>query len=179
MTIIKRMRSLIIVRQNLNQQQVAKLINDTWFFPDLVYISSKRWLNYHKPYVIYLNQQFAGACAICEFRDWIKVGPLVLLKKYQGLGIARQLLTQISSEYSQQTIFVSTTNERLQNLLVKFQYKDLGSFWTVPVPMGWFLIYQFFQYLSWPMIGEYFRKTKYYCRCPRKYFVKKPEISVG
>ena len=75
-------------------------MQDVRLFPDLVFVSRARWRRLIDPYVLEVDRVFAGVCGVYSFDRWIKLGPLVLLKKYHGCKLGKRLLKTIIDDHS-------------------------------------------------------------------------------
>lgn len=136
------------------------LMNELPHTPGLVYIDPSIWKSFQNPYVVLVEEQFAGVCQVYELGRWIKIGPIALLKKHQGHGIGKQLVARIIRDYPLKQIFLTTTNSALKKIAIMNKFRRVRSFFLLPIPIALFLIRQFFEYLRIQSISEYLRKTK-------------------
>lgn len=161
-----------IKRRKLTNKEVDLLIHDTKFFPSLIYVSKKRWLGFKNPYIIEEGNNFVGVCMIYELKDWIKIGPLIVLKKYQGKGFGKKLLYQIVKDYKNKNIFITSSNPNVKKILDKFNFIYVNSYFSLPLKMRLFLIKQLYEHISLNMLIEFIRKKLISNDEKRYYFVK-------
>ncbi|MFC1790606.1 hypothetical protein ACFLZP_03945 [Patescibacteria group bacterium] len=64
-----------ITKRKLRSEEILLLIKNIKSFPDLTYVSQKRWQSFKNCYVACQNQQFAGVCVIYDLGSWLKIGP--------------------------------------------------------------------------------------------------------
>lgn len=161
-----------IVRRKLTNEEVDLLIHDTKSFPSLVYVSKERWLGFENPYIIGESDNFAGVCMVYELKDWIKIGPLVVLKKYQSKGFGKQLLYQIVKDYKDKNIFITSSNTNVKKILDKFNFTYINNYFSLPFEMKLFLIKQLYEHFNFNMLVEFIRKFFTLSRRKRYYYVK-------
>ena len=166
------MNQLDIYQRPLEHPEIDLLIKDIQFYPDLVYIKKSRLQNLKNPYVIETTQNFVGICGIYETKNWIKLGPLVFLKKYHGKGYGKILLDEITKNHKDKNLFITSTNLAVQKIVKKLGYLEVESPLKLPKEIKKFLVVQFYEHLHWKMITEFFRKLLMMDRNKRKYYIK-------
>ncbi len=162
----------IIKRRKLTNTEVDLLIRDTKFFSSLIYVSKERWLGFENPYIIGEDDNFVGVCMIYELKDWIKIGPLVVLKKYQGKGFGKKLLYRIVEDYKNKNIFITSSNPNVKKILDKLNFTYINNYFSLPLKMKLFLIKQLYEHISFNMLMEFIRKKFTLNKERRSYFVK-------
>ena len=84
------------IRQHtLTEEEITKLISSIKTAPDLAFVDRKNWKRYPNPYCVFADKEFAGVCCITETKHWIKIGPLVILPKYQGKRLGKLLFNTV------------------------------------------------------------------------------------
>ncbi|MDP4011888.1 MAG: GNAT family N-acetyltransferase [Candidatus Roizmanbacteria bacterium] len=73
-------------------EDIAQVVTDTKNFPFLTYIGPRTWQSFDRWYTAYVDNTFAGVVAINRFGRWAKLGPLVVLSKFHGKGVATSLI---------------------------------------------------------------------------------------
>ena len=105
-------------------------------------------------------------------KDWVKLGPLVFLKKFHGKGYGKILLNKIVDDYSDKNIFITSSNIAVQKIISKLTFKEVSSYYNLPFSIILFLIKQLYEHIHLKMITEYFRKKFSMKRNVRKYYIK-------
>lgn len=166
------MPKINIVRRPLSDSEIELLIKDITYYPDLIYVKQSRLKTYKNAYVVEEDEQFVGICGIYEINDWIKLGPLVLLKKYHGKGYGKILLSRIVSDHSNKNIFITSSNIVVQKIISRLNFKEVSGYFKLPTKIQVFLIGNFYEHLHWKLITEFLRKLFLMKRNVRKYYIK-------
>lgn len=161
-----------IERRKLTNEEVDLLIYDTISFQSLIYVPKKRWLNYKNPHVIREGNNFAGVCTVYELKDWIKIGPIVVLKKYQGKGYGKKLLNEIVKDHKHKNVFITSSNPKIKKILDKLDFIYINNYFSLPFKIKLFLIKQLHEHLNFNTIIEFIRKRSKFKREKRYFFVK-------
>lgn len=164
--------AISIVRRMLTDPEITELVENIRLFPDLAYVSPKRWKHFTDPYCIIVNGHFAGICAIYTFNIWVKLGPLVLLKKYQGNGLGKKLLTNIFEDYHDKSIFIASSNPIVQHIAKTNKFTELSSFFSLPREIQSFLLKHLAEHMNTQFIVEGIRKKFFLQRGGTKFYVK-------
>lgn len=167
------MNNIKILQRPLKDYEINLLIEDIKLYPSLIYVKKSRFEKYKNAYVIEENGQFVGICAIYEMKDWVKLGPLVFLKKFHGKGYGKILLNKIVSDYSNKNIFITSSNIAVQKTIDKLNFKEVDGYHKLPIPIILFLFKQLYEHVHWKMITEFFRKKFTMTRNDRKYYIKR------
>jgi len=160
-----------IVRRKLEDQEIKSLIADTKSFPDLTYVSKSRWQSFASPYVLEIDNSFAGVCIIYELTNLVKIGPLVILKKYQGKGYGKILMKKVIDDNNDKNLYIGSSCPILSKIVIGFGFKKVTVF-SLPKEIKLFLIKQLFDYLSFNLITEAVRKRLNLKRGKYGFFVK-------
>ena len=163
---------LIILKRPLTRGEALLLIKDIQGYPDLMYVSEKRFLDLPCTYVVEVDDQFAGVCGVYEFGSWIKLGPLVALQKFHGIGIGRALIETVLKDFPRRNIHISSSNEKVQNIVSSLGFKKQRSFFMLPHDVKKFLFGQLIDMLSLKLIAEYMRKSIKHKRGPMRWYVR-------
>ena len=166
------MLNIKIIRRSLKEREIKHLLEDIKLYPDLVFIKESRFRKYDNAYIIEQDEEFVGLCGIYEMKDWIKLGPLVFLKKYHGKGYGKILLNKIVDDYSNKNIFITSSNIAVQKIISRLDFQEVAGYFSLPLPIILFLFKQLYEHIHWKMITEFFRKKLTMTRNTRKYYIK-------
>lgn len=167
------MINLKIIRRPLKEIEIKLLMKDIRLYPDLVFVKESRFRKYSNAYIVEHDKEFVGLCGIYEMKDWVKLGPLVFLKKFHGKGYGKILLNKIVNDYSNKNIFITSSNIAVQKIINKLNFKEVSGYYKLPIPIILFLFKQLYEHLHWKMVTEFFRKKFTMIRNTRRYYIKK------
>ncbi len=166
------MTNIKITRRPLKEIEIKFLLEDIKSYPDLVFIKESRFRKYDNAYIVEQYKEFVGLCDIYEIKDWVKLGPLVFLKKYHGKGYGKILLNKIVDDYSNKNIFITSSNIAVQKIISRLNFQEVAGYFNLPFPILLFLIKQLCEHIHWKMVTEFFRKKFTMIRNVRKYYIK-------
>ena len=166
------MLNIKITRRSLKENEIKLLMNDIKLYPDLVFIKESRFRKYNNAYIVEQDKEFVGLCGIYEMKDWVKLGPLVFLKKFHGKGYGKILLNKIVNDYSNKNIFITSSNIAVQKIISRLGFDEIKGYFKLPFTILLFLFKQLYEHIHWKMVTEFFRKKLTMTRNDRKYYVK-------
>ncbi|MFZ2206132.1 MAG: GNAT family N-acetyltransferase [Microgenomates group bacterium] len=166
------MQGINIVRRPLTETEIDLLMEDIKLYPDLIYVKKSRFQKYKDAFILEEAGSFVGICAVYETGRWVKLGPLVFLRKHHGKGYGKLLLTKIVSEYSNVNMFISSTNIAVQKIISRLGFKEIAGYLYLPYKMIYFLIGHLYEHIHWKLITEFIRKLILMKRNSRKFYIK-------
>jgi len=94
------MKEEIITKDGkLSDEEIAGLTKRIAKSDHIVYIK-KTFFNRLKVKKAYVNKQFAGVCCLAEINKTLnKIGPMIVLEDFEGMGIASKLLKETIEQY--------------------------------------------------------------------------------
>lgn len=160
-----------ITTRRLTQQEIALLTKEIRFACDLQYVSSNRWNELTHCYVAEYNGSFAGVCGIYKRRDWVKVGPLVVLQEFRRLGTGKALLKKVVLDFQGTQLFILSSNRIVQHIIESIGFTNLPSLTFLPIDFLFFLFIQLIKYsANIHFIQEFIRKRLTYKRGPSMFY---------
>lgn len=148
-----------ITQRELTHVEIDALIKDIQSFPDLNYVSVQQWKDLNSCFVGEEKSHFVGCCVVHQFDEWVKIGPVVILKKYQGRGFGRKLLLSVIQQHCVSNIVVTSSSPAIAKILLKLGGCEV-SFWEFPFKVQFFLLGQLLENLHIEHIVEFFRKRR-------------------
>lgn len=164
--------SISIKRRSLTGPEVTCLMQDVRLFPDIAYVSLVRWRRLSDPYVLEVDRMFSGVCGVYSFDRWIKLGPLVLLKKYHGYKLGKHLLKTIIDDHPNISIFITSSHPAVQHTIESFGFQQVSSFFSLPKEVKRFLIRQITEHMNISFLYEAIRKRFFLRKEKRKFYVR-------
>lgn len=164
--------TISIVQRKLTSLEIKKLIKETKSFPDLIYVSSSHWHKFKKPYCLLVDNNFAGVCAIYDRRDFVKIGPLVILNKFSGKGLGKKMLQHVIQENKNKSLLITSSNQFVGKIVLALGFEKIPNAFLLTTNMRLFLVGQLFEYLNLQTIKEWLRKRKLSQRGKREFYLK-------
>ncbi len=161
-----------IIRRKLTELEITQLMRDNQLFSHIAYVSKARWRRFTNPYIIEVDNKFAGVCAVYTFNNWVKLGPLELLKQYHGKKLGKQLLERIVDDNRQVSIFIASSNPAVQHIIETLEFQQIPNFISLPKKIQLFLLRQITEHLNISFFYEGIRKKFFLKRKDIKYYVK-------
>lgn len=161
-----------IKRRSLTDLEITELIQDYRLFPHAPYVSRARWRRFSDPYIIEVESKFVGICVVYKFGQWIKLGPLGILNKYQGKGLGKYLLRKIINDHKNTSIFIASSNPSVKHIIESFGFEIKPNFLSLPKELKFFLFKQIFEHLNFSFFIEGIRKKFFLLRKDVKYYIK-------
>lgn len=165
------MKKTVIKTRFLKKDEIASLTEEVRHFPDLVYVSEHIWRK-KKAHVLEVDNRFAGVVVVYRFSGWVKLGPLVVLEKYQGKGLGKKLLKHAINRYKKSNILINSTNPKVGRIASSYGFKEIDGFLSLPLTVKLFLLKQLFEYLRIKTVFEALRKRLAGRRGKRSYFIR-------
>lgn len=115
-------------------QNIAQVVADTKDFPFLTYIGPRSWRSFDGYYSVYLDHMFAGVLAVNRFGAWVKLGPLVVLTKFHGRGVASALIKKaVATE--KQRIYLASANPKVWRIARNVGMVERFNWLNLPLPI--------------------------------------------
>ena len=114
---------------------------------------------------------FTGVCVVFFLKDWVKIGPLVILKKFQGKGYGGQLLKQVVDENRDKNLFIASSNKVVEKMALRLGFTR-KKYFDLPISIKLFLLKQLYDYLNARLVLEAVRKKMLLKRGKFKFFLR-------
>ena len=117
---------------------ISKIVADTKNFPYLTYVGLRSWRLFDGYYSAYLDGSFAGVLAVNKIGSWVKLGPLVILAKFHGKGVATALIKK-ALILEKGRIYLASANPSVWKIAQKLGFQE--SFTWITTPLAVKMIY--------------------------------------
>lgn len=164
--------NISIKRRRLTESEITQLMQDNRLFSHVAYVSRARWRRFSDLYIIEVDQNFAGVCAVYTFGHWVKLGPVELLKRYHGKGLGKRLLKNIIDDNKHVSLFIASSNPTVQHIIETLGFQKIPNFISLPKKIKLFLLRQTIEHLNIPFFYEGIRKGFFLLRKDTKYYIK-------
>ena len=171
------MNSLIIRERLLSdeeQQQIAKqsrtFVHLGTINPDVL----QKLQNVNKFYIAEYKKDFVGFCMVVKLKKWNKIGPVIILEKFQGKGYGKRLLAEVVSRNSQYNLYIGSSHPKICQIVLGLGFKGVDSYWRLPNEIKVYIIRYFFERLNTHFIIDSLKKMvksksryQYFLRLPK------------
>lgn len=149
------------------------LVREIRKFPNPL-TSKRMWESLSKVYILYLENELIGVCGIYELRNFIKLGPFVVLQRYHHQGFGRKIFQEIVNDYFESSLFIGSRNPAVAKLAITLGFFEEKNILKMPLDIHLYLITNLIQNLSLGYLKEVIRKnpTK---EGPYRFFFKRTE----
>lgn len=145
-------------------------------FPDIGLIEGNKWGIFDKIYVATIDKNFLGICGIVKLKHWVKIGPVVVLKKFQGEGYGSLLLNFIVQKYAENNLYIGSPNSRIKNIVGKLGFIEQPNYWSLPWEIKKYFTQYLLERLSLGYILDSLYKIFFMRRGKYCYFLKKASL---
>lgn len=120
--------------QTPSVEDIAQVVQDTKNFPFLTYIGPRTWRSFDGYYSAYVDNMFAGVLAINRVGNWTKLGPLVILSKSHGKGVATALVKKaVATEKG--CIYLASANAKVWKIAQNVGMIEKFNWLNLPFPV--------------------------------------------
>lgn len=149
---------LKIYRRQLKNDEIDLLVTQMKKSPHVGLLSKKLWQKLDCVYAARMNNYLVGACVLYKLKNWIKIGPIVVLDKFQGKGYGKKLITKIVDDYPNINLFISSSNPIVVHIVQDLGFKKLKNFFALPREIKIYFAKYFLERLSVEFLIDDFRK---------------------
>lgn len=167
--------SVFINKRKLRPEEINLLTEEIKKFPNPVFITKKRWQKFDFVYVATKNKELIGICAITKTNNWIKLGPFILMQKYQGQGYGKIIVNHIVKNNPNNNFFIGSRNPTVHKIALDLGFKEELSFWQLSKEIKITLLDQLLESLNIVYLKELIRKRSIQQGAYR-YFTKKLKV---
>lgn len=160
-----------ITKRGLTVNEIALLIAEMRDFPDIGMLRSNLWREFSHVFILHENHTFAGVCVAIPLEQWVKIGPIIVRKQFQGKGCGRKLLTFITRHYRTTNIYVGSSNQKLAHILGSLGYRTV-SFFSLPNIIRQYLLMYLLKRIDKAFLVDALKKVIFYKRGKYQYFIK-------
>lgn len=160
-----------ITKRGLTVNEIALLIAEMRDFPDIGMLRANLWREFSHVFILQENHTFAGVCVAIPLEQWVKIGPVIVLKRFQGKGYGRALLSFITNHYRTTNIYIGSSNRKVAHILGSLGYRTVSFFQLAKIIQRYLLIY-IFKRIDRHFIIDAIKKLIFHKRDRYRYFIK-------
>ena len=160
------MNDLAIKQRKLKKGEIDLLLDEISKTPFMIGYSKRELQKFPDVFVAEFKGKFAGTCAnIGMGSNWLEVGPILVLEKFRGLKIGKQLF-EIAFDVAvleSKNIYMVSRNPIVKKWMQERKMILANHVFNLPFPIIWHDIIMFFSLFR---IIEFFRKSFLYRHKP-------------
>ncbi len=128
-----------IVKRKLSQQESVVLAAETKKSPHIGYIAPHIWKNFNHVFVATNGQELLGVCVVVPLRNYMKIGPIIVLSEHQGKHVGSRLLDRVAKAYRNHSLYIGSSNSRVQHVVERLGFSQV-SYWQLPLQIKLYLL---------------------------------------
>jgi GNAT superfamily N-acetyltransferase len=160
-----------INHRSLNDQEIELLEMEMKSFPDIGFLGARMWKKFGKCYVVTVDDTFAGVCAAIPLHSWVKMGPLIVLRKFQGKGLGKQLVQAVVLKHKGKKLYIGSSNPHVVRIVAKLNFKKESNFFKLPYELQLYQLKYLIERLSLKFLIDAIQKRVKYSREQYCYFL--------
>lgn len=135
------MKNDIVIKDGtLSTEEIAELMKRIATSEHIVYIKSS-FFKKLKAKKAYVNNQFAGVCCVAEInKNLNKIGPMIVLEDFEGMGIASKLLKETIEQYKDADLFIHSSNPAMIKVINKYNFTRINGIRNLPLEVVSYLL---------------------------------------
>lgn len=138
--------------------------------PYIGFIRHNVWDSFGKVFVLENKKQLIGVCVPVRLRHWCKLGPILVLSKFQGKGFGKILLSHAFNHFSNENLYIGAPNDRIVSIVTKLGFTKVRGL-NLPIEIKTYLFSYLFQRFSLEYITDAIRKKFTTHRWKYSYFI--------
>ncbi len=165
------MKSAVVWRK-LHRGEADILSEQTRSFPDLGFVNIKRGVSFDTLPILMVEGKLAGVLGLYHLSKWIKLGPFVILEKYQGKGYGKKLFKEVVSKFNDRNIYIGSSHPAVWKLARNSGFWETNDFFSLPWEIKKYLVLYFMKRLDLDYIVDGLKKLIHYRKRKYRYFLK-------
>lgn len=145
-------------KRKLTEEEIDLLAEEVKNFPNPMFGRREKWQNFDPVYILYSNNSLVGICGASRLKQWIKLGPLVIFRKYQGQGYGKTLIKNIIKDYPNHNLYIGSRNPKVHKIASDIGFEKISQMSLLPFEIKLYLITNIIDSLSFYYIKELFQK---------------------
>lgn len=159
--------NISISKRKLKGEEIDLFINEIKNFPNPVAPKRRQWEVFDPVYILSKDSELIGICSVTRLKKWVKLGPFVILRKYQGKGYGKTIIEAMVKDYSNDNLFIGSRNPHVGKIAADLGFKEVNKL-DLPDKIKSYLVRNMLDNLSVNFIKELIRKKsikegKYRC----------------
>lgn len=140
--------NVVFTKRSLTRDEIGILVQELHDYPHIGWISESGWKRFPEMYVATLQNKLVGVCVINQLKQWVKIGPLVIIRAYQGKGYGKMLLQFVLTRLKNRNIYIGSSNPIVGKLASEAGFYEGKGYYRLPMEIKLYLVSYFFQRLN-------------------------------
>jgi len=147
-----------ITKRALTIDEMDSLSSEMKNFPHIGFIDRRLWQKYENIFVATHNNSLIGVCVAIHLKHWIKLGPLVVRKAFQGRGYGDALLSYAVYFYKNNDLYIGSANPRVWVIADKLGFLKTKNIFCVPFEIQRYLLSYIYERFSYVYLHDAIKK---------------------
>ncbi|NQS89237.1 GNAT family N-acetyltransferase [Patescibacteria group bacterium] len=117
---------LLITKRKLTAKEIDLLQKEISDSLNITLFSKHRWRKFDILFVATHQGKLVGVCAVVDLDNWGKIGPLIILKNYQGKKCGTKLLNHVVTTFRHHNLFIGSSNSKVWSIVNKLRFNQIG-----------------------------------------------------
>lgn len=140
--------------------------------PHVGLLTYNMWRKFNCVYVMRLSDKLVGVCAVVKLKNWVKIGPVIILSKYQGKGYGKKLLSKVITDFPDKNLYIGSSSPAVISIVKRLGFTRMKNFFGLPRKIKIYLVKYFLERLNLGFAVDDFRKKSFLHRDGYSYFVR-------
>ncbi|MCR4328993.1 MAG: GNAT family N-acetyltransferase [Candidatus Roizmanbacteria bacterium] len=123
---------LVIRKTKLSKKNISELVSEIKHFKHLTYFGNKTWQSFDTIYGAYVDNELAGVLAVNHCLQWGKIGPLVVLSRFQNQKIASKLVAHVINQ-EKCKLYLASANPAVWKIVSTHAFRSLSQWFKLPI----------------------------------------------
>lgn len=121
---------LTIEKRLLTQSEADLLTESMSQFPNIGFIEKNSWNTlFSTIFVATKDHELVGICSAVLLKGWVKIGPFIILEKFQGKGFGKILFTHVVQQFPKKNRYVGSSNPFVWKIAEQNKFRKVKNFW--------------------------------------------------
>jgi len=162
-----------IQKRKLSSLESKILEAETMDFIHTGFTSQHIWQKYFPVYVMAAGNKLIGIVNIVGLNEWMKIGPVVILAKYQGKGYGGKILKHVVSDMKNNNLYIGSSNPYIWRIVEGLGFERLDNYLKLPREIKIYLLKYFLERLNFEFIINEAKKIREKKRTKYRFYARK------
>lgn len=144
--------------RELTDDEIKLLVVESKKSFHLTLITKRKWKSFGSIYVLEDKNAFVGVCVVIHLKDIYKLGPVIVLRKYQGKGYGKILLKRVVADFEGKKLYIGSSNPKMSRIISSLGFKKLSSLWKLSLSVKAYLLHYIVESLNPAFVIDFLKK---------------------
>lgn len=163
---------LSVRKRKLTESETQTISKASRSFPHLGLLDDQFTRFFHRIYVVAIGKKLAGICCVVELKNWYKIGPIIILDKYQGRGYGKILFSYVVADLKGNNLYIGSSNPAIWKLAESKRFISVKHYLDLPNEIKKYLATYLRQRFGLNFVFDAIYKKIKHGRGEYKYYIK-------